>query len=269
MLYYHYTDVNAAQSMLKSRKLWLTDLRYMNDTNELREGLEHISHALDEIKIKHPSPDALDQGIRGRIRFAEQELTGIDGNFEFEEPLFVLSLSERDDMLSQWRAYGKYSISLDSEVLERADLKVTSCVYSKGEKQRLASIALEKFLQAGLGETFDYSTVAQDFTDLVQLAATFKHEGFEEERETRLILTGERHRVQYRPRGNMLIPYIEVTLPLLAIRGVRVGPIRDSALAFASLAGLVTLIEEDIASVVSGYTPHEIDVGASVIPYRD
>jgi len=269
MHYYHYTDINATHSILKNRKIWLTDLRYMNDTNELREGLEHISLALEYTKIKHPSPDSLGQGFKDRIRFVEHELESINGNFEFEEPLFVLSLSERDDMLSQWRAYGKYSISLDSELLERADLKVTPCIYSQSEKLRLASIALDNFLQAGLGKPFDYSAAAQEFTCLVQLAATFKHEGFKEERETRLILTGDGHRVQYRSRGNMLIPYIEVTLPLQAIRGVRVGPIRDSALAFASLSGLVTLLEEEVASIDGGYTPYEIDVAASGIPYRD
>lgn len=265
MHYFHYTDINAVHSIVKNRKLWLTDLRYMNDTQELREGLEHVACALTSAGETLGAVP----GINQTIEYIANELAAIDNNFEFEEPLFVLSLSERDDMLSQWRAYGKYSICLDSEVLEQAGLHVASCVYDQEKKTQLAQSAIDKLLRSRAHQPFYVSEVWDSLRAILELAATFKHAGFKEERETRLILNGDDRKIRYRTRGNMLIPYVEVDIPIQAVRGVRVGPIRDASLARASLHGLANVVEEDFAESQDGYSDYTMDIEKSIIPYRD
>ena len=35
---YHYTNVDAVYSILQTKKIWLTDVRFLNDTSELQEA---------------------------------------------------------------------------------------------------------------------------------------------------------------------------------------------------------------------------------------
>jgi hypothetical protein len=37
---YHYTDAYGLQGILRSKQVWATEFRHMNDRNELREGEE-------------------------------------------------------------------------------------------------------------------------------------------------------------------------------------------------------------------------------------
>lgn len=44
---YHYTDVNAVKSILERKKLWLTDVRFLNDAEEMSEGFKIIIRYLE------------------------------------------------------------------------------------------------------------------------------------------------------------------------------------------------------------------------------
>jgi len=46
MLIYHYTDLNAAISIARHSKLWLTDTRFLNDKEEFSLGLEYLIETL-------------------------------------------------------------------------------------------------------------------------------------------------------------------------------------------------------------------------------
>lgn len=46
MSLFHYTDVESAHSMLTHNKLWLTDVRFSNDSQELHDGIAKLSQAL-------------------------------------------------------------------------------------------------------------------------------------------------------------------------------------------------------------------------------
>jgi len=266
MHYFHYTDINAVYSILKNRKLWLTDLRYMNDSSELRDGISYLERALDAPY----EAGLLDiDGIGAAIQFMRRELNAFQEAFDSEEPLFVISLSSRDDMLSQWRAYGKYSLRLDADVLSDSDITIVPCVYGHGPKDFYARKAMTAALKNIAKVQCEYCQSIDEFTNLIDLAATFKNQGFEEESEARIIVKGNDSKVQYRPRGNMLVPYIELPIPPAAITGVRVGPIRDSHLSLASLNMFASEIEEELVSNYCGYGEYSLDVLASSIPFRE
>lgn len=40
---YHYTSVSGLESILKNKKLWFTNIRYLNDRNEVNVGIEHLA----------------------------------------------------------------------------------------------------------------------------------------------------------------------------------------------------------------------------------
>lgn len=44
---FHYTDLNAVQSILVNSKLWLTDYNFLNDKEELKAGYELLMEALE------------------------------------------------------------------------------------------------------------------------------------------------------------------------------------------------------------------------------
>src|ERR1700723_2690452 len=111
----HYTDANAALSIIKSRSMWMRNATVMNDFSELRHGLGMLNSALfpeDSPRYRRFNeacrtchPDAFGDAIKA---FNEQWST-VSAN------LYICSISEhRPDendhgRLSMWRAYGNKS----------------------------------------------------------------------------------------------------------------------------------------------------------------
>jgi hypothetical protein len=102
-------------------------------------------------------------------------------------------------------------------------------------------------------------------------AATFKHRGFSEEKESRIVVSSNDSEypgnVKYRPRGDVLIPYIEVPITLDCIKSVTVGPVQNQKMSFASMSEFVHSIEK-IWQVDSGNIEYELTVNKSAIPFR-
>ena len=44
MSLFHYTNVHAVQSILSNKKIWLTDIRYLNDSQELHDGFSVLEN---------------------------------------------------------------------------------------------------------------------------------------------------------------------------------------------------------------------------------
>ena len=42
---FHYTDIGAVASIIKNNVLWLTDSQFLNDTQELHDGIAQIQNA--------------------------------------------------------------------------------------------------------------------------------------------------------------------------------------------------------------------------------
>ncbi|MGY4892884.1 UNVERIFIED_CONTAM: DUF2971 domain-containing protein [Xanthomonas axonopodis] len=266
---YHYTDAQAVQSILVNRKLWLTDLRFMNDSTELSHGVEILKGAM-----KHQP-----QGIFYSGDYAEQAISCLSTSLsEYEEaswtedPVFAMSFSQKDDLLSQWRGYGSYAVAFDSESLKESGLKLRDCIYDSKSK---AGQALQQLTDAvaSISQSMAKNNGCSDVDSidkeigLIELAATFKDQGFEEESEVRMIAHPHQHHIKYRPKNGVLIPYIEVEIPAEAIVGVRVGPIRDQHLASLSMKMLIGSVESAYRSD-GGNGEWHVPVNVSKTPYR-
>jgi hypothetical protein len=46
MALYHYTDLNAVYSILKNNKVWMTDIRYLNDSHGLHDGIKVLAEGI-------------------------------------------------------------------------------------------------------------------------------------------------------------------------------------------------------------------------------
>lgn len=158
---WHYTKADALGCVLHENRILATMADYLNDRSE-------FVHAFD-------------------FYFDEKSLTP---DFEESQFPFIFSLSEQGDLLSQWRAYAYpkgVAIGFDKKELDaiatNSNMNLMDCVYDEGDKKRI----LEKIPPSmSLGVSFGDNQQLIN-PNLMLNAAKFKHEGFREEREWRII----------------------------------------------------------------------------------
>lgn len=273
MSLYHYTNLSAVYSILKNNKLWLTDIRYLNDSQELGDGIAFLIEGL-----KTPSPDVFansDYYEKAR-EYILESLTGLKTYGVSEDPLFLFSLSSESDCLSQWRAYGSYAIEFDKDILTSEVSTLFECLYLDAQKNEKARLHARDAITAVSNDMAKNNgclgvNALEAVISLSYDAATFKHRGFSEEKESRIIVpsndTEYPSNVKYRPRGDVLIPYIEVPITLDCIKSITVGPVQNQNMSFASMSEFVHSIEK-IWQVDSGNIEYELTVNKSAIPFR-
>lgn len=265
---YHYTDVNAVRSIIEKRLLWLSDIRFLNDSQEMNDGSRYLIDALDNVELVPGVDDHYFECARQILK--ESFDLHISSNID-REPTFVCSFSEAGNQLSQWRAYGSYAIELDLAVLD-ADLFY--CYYDEAEKTKEAAVmvrdaihGLANDLQENGGEPSEAS--ASYLSLLVRTASVFKDPSFHEEKEIRwavdLRLPSEK--LKFRSRGDILVPYMEMSFPFDAIKAVHVGPMRDQDLAYTAMCAYVGALNHKWKVQGGGPAP-DIRVIQSTVPYR-
>lgn len=87
---YHYCDANALLSILTNQKLWYTHAAYLNDTMEIRKGVEFCQELLTE-KLETTPGDPVLESARSYLGNAEK--------WQY----YVCCFSKGRDKLSQWR----------------------------------------------------------------------------------------------------------------------------------------------------------------------
>lgn len=270
---YHYTDVSAVKSILEKKRLWLTDVRFLNDAEEMSEGfkiiIDYLNRQISNVPDRHELFYDAVEYIEGSIM--RRQGYGLD-----RRPVFVSSFSQAGDLLSQWRAYGGYAIEFDSSAFP---IPISKCLYDEGQKLNEAAkvsldctIIMAQSMLENDGQLDEQGYEA--FSEIIGLAARMKHNCFSEEREYRIVLGHDIDPdiengpdVEFRAKGNLLIPYVEAVIPVESIKSIMIGPMRDQELAYASMKSFVRKINFDSFSqeVIS---LHDIDVVKSSIPYR-
>lgn len=273
MALYHYTDLHAVYSILKNKVIWLTDIRFLNDSQELHDGMSVLSEALNS---PHPDLWVNYDYYENSKKYLLSYLTGFNSYSPSEDPLFVFSLSSELDCLSQWRGYGSYVIEFDENELASQISSIEKCIYEPVKKldmaRRKARDAINKVSHdmgknnGGIGvDTIDAAS------SLILSAATFKNKGFAEEKESRIILSKNEFsppsNISYRPRRDILVPYVEIPIDLNCIKSIMIGPIKNQDMSYFSMSEFVSTIESEW-KLESGNIEYEITVSKSIIPYR-
>ena len=83
---YHYTSIEGARGILTSQSIWMSDVRYLNDSQELDKAMKTFLENVDPKMV---------QTLSMAIYW---------GNLTRNHCVFALSSSP--NILSQWRAYG-------------------------------------------------------------------------------------------------------------------------------------------------------------------
>lgn len=268
---YHYTSADGLKGVVSDRSLWATNIEYLNDTVEFKHGEEIIrsvvrSHMRNAKGARHDFFNAVE----------------MQTDFFQVEDIFVISLSENDDLLSQWRGYTPsnfgFGIGFDPESLTTAlstldKMQLVQCVYEDSEKKEYAKTLLDKFLEMWIthrqldrADDDIIMTVSPSIMFNVYstyLAAAMKHHAFAEEKEWRLLgVCRNPKRVHFRPGKSFLTPYIELqwgkgtnASEAQPIRSITVGPCPDPKLASKSVSRLLKSSSLENVQVKSSQIP--------------
>ena len=273
---YHYTGIEGLRGILESQSLWATEFHFSDDYKELLMfrgllGNELLSRANAITKV-----------------IVQSVLNGVYGLLEnVDDPLafkiFISSFSKKGDLLSQWRGYGEYAIGFDHKELNALRTKefhqddvcaffyFDKVVYGVEEK---IPPELKKDVDQILNVLRQYKSCEENerfqcVEKFLRCMCRFKHQGFEEEKEYRLVFgcrVSELNKpyakeIQYRNVRGTLVPYIalfarneeEVKLP---IKEIIIGPSRDADSRIRSVEALLKQLGIDAK------------VKKSIIPYR-
>ncbi len=107
---FHYTSAEGLKGIIESNELWATSAYYLNDAAEMFYGYNVLKEVLDQwLRKNSRSEDSITLGLARQLRSSFEDL------FEKRllKPIYLMCFCEGDNLLSQWRAYGKsggYSI---------------------------------------------------------------------------------------------------------------------------------------------------------------
>ena len=271
---YHYTSMDALQSILSNGKLRASDVFYLNDSTELTNA-RHFIQTLVETRLS--SDTELSHKAQQHFGKLADEMNG---------EVFVASFSEDGDSLPQWRGYGGDGFGVAFGFLPAAiaagiledpvgsvvqggggrdfDFDLHKCVYTSKEKEKLLKDNVDAFVEAlkGKHHTIDEKRAGALLGSLGNLCGPlFKDEGFREEREWRLIVTTlnrEFPKRYFRVGKSMLVPYICVDLKtnyLDFVKEIIVGPTPHPDLATRSLVKLLRHHELNRVRVTNSRIP--------------
>ncbi len=223
---YHYTSFTGLLGIVDSGSLWASDIRYMNDSAELKHTADLIRTEISHrIAAGHPKPDLLNQFLD----WVTHRIT--NGHM-----LFAASFRSNGNLLSQWRGYSRLgkgvSIGFNPDYIlqcaEKQSFQIGRCIYNCKSQARLISQIIDAV--EVLAETHDgggdrqttrgdhsyYSIFHLIESDLLRIAAILKHPSFREEEEWRIVspvitdyVTAP---VLFREGISMLVPYVKFDL---------------------------------------------------------
>lgn len=203
-IYYHYTSVAGGHGIIRSRRVWLTDYRFLNDKNELKQGFTHFIAAL---------PEEFRKSFESAFHW-----------HDFFNHHCVLSLSRSPKILSQWRAYADdgtgLALGFQEEFLNFAKIQLIPCRYESHESYALTlakkhlplveDVHTARQEHRAENDFMDWIRERrQDFYSLVEDLIALKNPAFVEEQEVRAIRCVEHSKILTRVSGNVIVPYLE------------------------------------------------------------
>lgn len=315
----HYTTLAGLAGIVTSGSLWATHASFLNDVEEMthffdarlplivrpevRKRYEEIARQ-QSIAIDMTTEREMDNTFANHV---EKTVSSIrDKTLSFNQPyIFSMSASHNkriseNGLLSQWRGYGVdggYSIIFDTSALEKM-LKVEAdsyhyqhlqfgdvYYYGNNDSNQPSSQDISEFEEtvrsnvASLIRTGEVADNLRFYQAITSLSCLYKHWGFYEEHEVRVIAvvaeptvaklaaangeTKPQKKVRTFLRGGMPVPFIDLFAVInpdapvtrLPITRILVGPHRDSVFRQSAVKKLLA---------ANGY---DCEVVCSKIPY--
>lgn len=238
---HHYTNVAGLVGIVSDSAIWASDVRFLNDSSELRYAGGVLAERLRSEPM--PPPDWYEDSPDGPVAMWEGGNTvgrGVAGYLDDVADQFrcyVACFCEYPDLLSQWRGYAPgqgYCMGFDTAMLAPimqpgVDLGtvIAEVVYDRSRMDEL----LEPHARGLSDLRTGHPGVAawHGAWNLLPLLSSMKHAAFREESEWRMIKTVETapepgSEIRFRPSPLGVVPYVPLPIARPALRDVRIGP---------------------------------------------
>ncbi|GBF17427.1 hypothetical protein Br6_04833 [Rhodococcus sp. Br-6] len=238
-------DPNASGPQKGRPTFRATAVEYLNDSRELLHGFKILRKQLllpkaDELDAASYRSDGTPGVANGPVnakflRAVCEEIKKVEKRtYDRHVPTYVTSFSEHQDALSQWRGYcgglDGFAIGINKTMIPGdGDIKCKPVNYTNTVRSTPDLVDyMNEWMGRNFTETGGPSTepelLANRLREVAAFATQYKHKGFAEEKEWRVIHLARESSPEYRSRGTQLIPYVTWTVPADAIVAVRVGP---------------------------------------------
>lgn len=203
---WHYTDAAGFKGIVSSGAFWATHAAYLNDSSEIEHGAR-LQVAAYERDGRLEEGQAVGSPTE-MFRALAVHRAGGDATPRFEGDYpYITCFSLARDALSQWRGYGRgvgYALGFRVRDLAHLDAQTFKVAYvDEGDDLPVLGTALQEPRSDSSGNI--------NITN--RSLAFFKHSGFQEEREVRLVATpGGQGEIKFR-NGNLgVTPYLDISL---------------------------------------------------------
>ncbi len=258
---YHYTSLASLLGILKSRQVWASHIASLNDDKEYQYALELVYKSCRRLLSAGSMP------WNSRLRYF------VDNFQRLARPnVFVFSLSEKPDLLSQWRSYVSDGdgVSVGFSPLSLLNLAgnnaatLVKCVYEPATQEELIEASVGLCVKGASGDATD-SELESSFLNLSNVlsfvAPTLKHPSFVEEQEWRVVRVADRTSdICFRARANEVVPYLGLTLgdenDDLPLESLTIGPTRNPDLAFTATTSMLKELRIECRNVAFSPTPY-------------
>jgi len=188
---------------------------------------------------------------------------------------YAACFCEKSDLLSQWRGYGgaeqgvaiAFNRSKPGDALKGIKATLFPVIYgqikARSEITQALSEKLAEFETATNGDGVSEDEKRKNAHSMLSgLLPQFKHSGFKEEQEWRIVVQQSTVRpiVSFRAKAHVLLPYLKLKLAnvgKLPIKYIRVGPGREQE-----------LTKRSIELYLASRSYEDVEVHLSNVPYR-
>jgi Protein of unknown function (DUF2971) len=263
---YHYTDAQGLLGIVQSQQLWASNAAFLNDSTELtyiRGVLAEVAKEFrDEYGVTARIREYAASAVAGTGRFSptEGQTASVISILESAPTMagsvfdvYVSCFCSHGDLLSQWRGYpssgGGYALGLRPESIRRGGGVLRRVIYDEETQRRLLYDLLAPIVDAMASADPDDAKDLWDwlvrehlgrvYASLQECSFCFKHPGFTEESEWRLVILRTRDQKQrpndappdLRATRTGLLPYLRRSLEGDGVAEVVVGPSSQPTLA--------------------------------------
>lgn len=256
---YHYTTLSTLQLILKGKKLRFTNWAYLNDKSE---GIYVLSFCKENIdKIWTWGDDVAKENTKAK--FCKYLDKAIENVTEVREKLqghhlesYQASFSCKPDSLTMWNYYthgsgcslkfsDEFPLNLKSRLSNPDKMTLVllcgKVIYDDERKIKILRDIFDYFKSASTEQGVE-TLYACMIECVLKMGAFFKHPGFEDEREYRIVCNlntadnsntfrqivhpenGAPYKREIYNKQGMLVPYVDIDFDLKYLKGITVSP---------------------------------------------
>jgi hypothetical protein len=186
MTLYHYTTPAGLEGIIRTKSIWASDYRFLNDASEFNYGLAIFDRIIGSSTTTFNRPDVVEI-----VRSFRKVVAASDFS------VLITSFCKHSDLLSQWKGYNGaigYALGFNDDWLTQnageQGFRLFPVCYDVGKQQHLVREKIDllnTLITEGVGSLTPWEVTREWWTQMLLTITALKSEHFKEEDEFRLV----------------------------------------------------------------------------------